>query len=140
VIVINNVDNINTFYPSRKRQQDEADAAVEPPLATYLPQSRNGVILVTSRSKDTAVRLIGGYSRIKEVLAIDESEGLQLLRNKLQNPPIEESSIKLLHALNRIPLTISQAAAYINRRARITIASYLTKFQRNNKKQESLLN
>jgi tetratricopeptide (TPR) repeat protein len=140
VMVIDNVDNVETFYPSRKRQRDEADAAVEPPLATYLPQSRNGAILVTSRSKDAAARLAGGYNKIREVLAMDEGEGLQLLRNKLRDPPNEDSAVELLRVLDGIPLAISQAAAYINRRARMTMASYLTEFQRNNKKQESLLN
>ena len=31
--------------------------------------------------------LVGGYKRIKEVLAMIEHEALQLLRNKLQSPP-----------------------------------------------------
>jgi tetratricopeptide (TPR) repeat protein len=140
VMVVDNVDNLETFYPSRKRQRGEAGAAVEPPLATYLPQSRNGAILVTSRSKDAAVRLIGGHNRIKEVLAMDKGEGLQLLCNKLEDPPIEESCVELLCALDYIPLAITQAAAFINRRARMTIALYLDEFWRNRKKRESLLN
>ena len=69
-----------------------------------------------------------------------EGEGLQLLRNKLGDPPLEESAVELLRALDCIPLAISQAAAYINRRARITVAGYLSEFRRNNKKRESLLN
>jgi hypothetical protein len=136
VMVVDNVDNVETLHPSR----DKADAAVGPPLATYLPQSRNGAILVTSRSKDAAVRLVGGYNRIKEVLAMDEDEGLQLLCNKLQDPPTEEGSVELLHALDRIPLAITQAAAFINRRARMTVALYLDEFWRNSKKRKSLLN
>jgi tetratricopeptide (TPR) repeat protein len=140
VMVIDNVDNVEAFFPSRKRQRDEADASAQIPLATYLPQSHNGTILVTSRSKDAASRLVGGYNKIKEVLVMDEGEGLQLLRNKLQDPPIEESAVELLHALNHIPLAITQAAAYINRRARITVAGYLDEFWGNNKKRESLLN
>jgi tetratricopeptide (TPR) repeat protein len=140
VMVLDNVDDIETFFPSRERQRDEADTSAQIPLATYLPQSRNGAILVTSRSKDAAIRLAGGYNKTKEVLAMDESEGLQLLRNKLQHPPLEESAVELLQALDCIPLAISQAAAYINRRARMTVAGYLSEFRRNKKKQESLLN
>ncbi|KAJ4329684.1 hypothetical protein N0V95_010165, partial [Ascochyta clinopodiicola] len=75
-----------------------------------------------------------------EVLAMNEGEGLQLLRNKLRDPPIEESAVALLHALDCIPLAITQAAAYINRRARMTVAGYLREFQRNSNKRESLLN
>ncbi|OAK96859.1 hypothetical protein IQ06DRAFT_47717 [Phaeosphaeriaceae sp. SRC1lsM3a] len=140
VMVLDNVDDVETFFPSCKRQRGEADADAQTPLATYLPQSRNGAILVTSRSKDAAVRLVGGHNKTKEVLAMDESEGLELLRNKLGDLPLEESVVELLRALGCIPLAISQAAAYINRRARMTVAGYLNEFRRNNKKRESLLN
>ncbi|KAJ8112893.1 hypothetical protein OPT61_g4848 [Boeremia exigua] len=140
VMVLDNVDDVETFFPSRKRQRDNADASEQTPLATYVPQSRNGAILVTSRSKDAAVRLAGGHNKTKEVLAMGEDEGLQLLRKKLDDALIEESAVELLRALDCIPLAISQAAAYINRRARMTIAGYLREFQRNSKKQESLLN
>ncbi|USP74607.1 hypothetical protein yc1106_01881 [Curvularia clavata] len=142
VMVVDNVDDVETFFPSRKRQRQtvEADAGAQIPLATYLPQSRNGAILVTSRSKDAATRLAGGYNKVKEVLAMDGGEGLQLLRNKLQDPPIEESAMDLLRALDCIPLAIAQAAAYINRRGRMTVADYLAEFRKNSKKRESLLN
>ncbi|KAF9698264.1 hypothetical protein EKO04_003931 [Ascochyta lentis] len=139
VMVLYNVNDVDTFFPSRKRQRDKADAGAQisqTPLATYLPQSRNGAILVTSRSKDAATRLVGGYNKTMEVLAMNEDEGLQLLRNKLRDPPVKESAVALLHALDCIPLAVAQAAAYINRRARITVAGYLKEFQRNSKKQQ----
>ncbi|RYO15400.1 hypothetical protein AA0111_g11703 [Alternaria arborescens] len=113
VMGVDNVDDVETFFPSRKRQRhgNEADASAQIPLATYLPQSRNGAILVTSRSQDAATRLVGGYNRTKGVLAMDEEEGLQLLRNKLQDPLVEESAIDLLCSLDCIPLAVVQAAA-----------------------------
>jgi hypothetical protein len=135
-MIVDNADNVETFYPWGK---STADASAQASLATYLPQSRHGAILVTSRSKDAAARLVGGYNRIKEVLVMDESEGLQLFRNKLQHPPCEESVLKLLKELNCIPLAIIQAVAYINRRSRMTVAGYLDEFQRNTKKRETLL-
>jgi tetratricopeptide (TPR) repeat protein len=142
VMVVDNVDDVETFFPSRKRQRhgNETDASAQIPLATYFPQSRNGTILVTSRSQDAATRLVGGYNRTKGVLAMDEEEGLQLLRNKLQDPPVQESAIDLLRALDYIPLAVVQAAAYINRRGRMTVAGYLAEFGKDSKKRESLLN
>ena len=53
---------------------------------------------------------------------MDKDEGLWSLRNKLYNAPIKESVVGLLRAL---PLAIAHAAAYINRRARMTVASCL---------------
>ena len=144
VMVVDNVDDVETFYASRKRQRqrhvNETDDSAQIPLATYLPQSRNGAILVTSRSQDAATRLVGGYNRTKRVLAMDEGEGLQLLRNKLLDPPVEESTVDLLRALDCIPLAVVQAAAYINRRRRMTVAGYLAEFRKDSKKRENLLN
>ncbi|KAH8728120.1 hypothetical protein GQ44DRAFT_59406 [Phaeosphaeriaceae sp. PMI808] len=130
-MIIDNVDDVDTFFSSPEGQKS---------LSTYLPQSCNGSILVTSRSKDAAARLTGGYNRIKEVLPMDEVQGLRLLRNKLQDPPEEESAIELLKALGCMPLIICQAAAYINRRAHMTTARYLEDFRTSSKKRESLLN
>jgi tetratricopeptide (TPR) repeat protein len=140
LMVVDNVDNVETFFPSRKRRPSEADASSQTSLATYLPQSRNGAVLITSRSKDAAAKLAGGYNKIKEVFAMDENEGLQLLRNKLRDPPNEDGAVELLHALDHIPLAITQAAAYINQRARMTVARYLDEFQKNDRKRENLLN
>jgi hypothetical protein len=43
------------------------------------------------------------------VLATEKDEGLQPLRNKLHNAPIEESAVDLLCVLDRIHLAITQA-------------------------------
>ncbi|KAI1667981.1 TPR protein [Pyrenophora tritici-repentis] len=141
LMVLDNADDVETFFPSRKRKRDKADGNVDvqKPLAEYLPQSCNGAILVTSRSKDAATRLVGGHNKIKEVLAMDEGEGLQLLRKKLHDRPVEESAVELLRALDCIPLAITQAAAYIHRRARMTVTGYIDEFRKNNKKRKSLL-
>jgi hypothetical protein len=72
---------------------------------------------------------------------MDEGQGLQLLRNKLQAMSHEEgAAVDLLRTLDYMPLAITQAAAYINRRARMTIAGYLSEFRANDKRCESLLN
>ncbi|KAL5405580.1 hypothetical protein PMIN04_012295 [Paraphaeosphaeria minitans] len=63
----------NVLWMARDWLQDEASGR------------RNGAVLITSQNKDTATRLAGGFNKTKEVLALDESEGLQLLRNKLRD-------------------------------------------------------
>ncbi|KAI4941351.1 hypothetical protein J4E91_010796 [Alternaria rosae] len=118
VMVIDNVDRVET---SRRVSVSE----------TKQTPSRNGTILVTSRSKDVAARLAGDYNKTNEVLAMNEGEGLQLLHHKLHDPPIEESAMELLRA---------REAAYINRHSHITVASYVKEFRRNNKKRQSLPN
>ncbi|KAF2787748.1 hypothetical protein K505DRAFT_221830, partial [Melanomma pulvis-pyrius CBS 109.77] len=146
-MILDNVDDVHIFFPPRQLDQDDQDSQGEPvesslaSLAAYLPQSQNGSILITSRSKDAAARLAGGYHNFKEVFAMDENQGIQLLYNKLQDTPTEEgAAVNLLRTLDYMPLAISQAAAYINRRAHMTIAGYLSEFRADNKKRESLLN
>lgn len=134
VMVVDNADDLETFG-----QRDKADVDTQTPLATFLPQSVNGAILVTSRSKDAALRLVGGYNNMKEVLALTEGEGLQLLRNKLRHPPAEDSALELLRELDHIPLAITQAAAYIGRRARMTVTRYVEELRKSGEKRESLL-
>ncbi|KAF2195361.1 hypothetical protein K469DRAFT_545893, partial [Zopfia rhizophila CBS 207.26] len=140
-MVVDNVDDVETFFLSRRREQDGTVESSPASLAAYLPQSRNGSILITSRSRDAAARLAGGYHNIREVLAMDKSQGLQLLRNKLPAVSHEEgAAVDLLRTLDCMPLAITQAAAYINRRARMTIAGYVDEFRANDKRRESLLN
>ncbi|KAF1812001.1 hypothetical protein P152DRAFT_488337, partial [Eremomyces bilateralis CBS 781.70] len=138
-MILDNVDDVETFS-SRKGEQDKPSESPPASLAVYLPQSPNGSILITSRNKDAAAGLAGGYKNIKEVQAMDEAQGLQLLRNKLLQDALTDDTIDLLRALDYIPLAITQAAAYINRQARMTIPKYLDEFRRNNNKRENLLN
>jgi hypothetical protein len=116
---LNNVDDIDTFSSG---------------LAAYLPQSP---ILVTSRSKDVATRLVGGYNNVNKVLATDNVQGLELLRVKLQGAERGESAADLLHALHYLPLAITQAAAYINRGAHMTAGTDLREFNETGKKKEA---
>ncbi|KAF1914815.1 hypothetical protein BDU57DRAFT_520013 [Ampelomyces quisqualis] len=141
LMVLDNVDDVDTFFAgSQHRQGNKASDDQLPLLASFLPQSRNGSILVTSRSKEAAARLVGGYNHIKEVRSMDTNQGLRLLHNKLSNAPDEQDAISLLAALDHMPLVISQAAAYINRRPHMNIADYLAKFRANSENKAFLLN
>jgi hypothetical protein len=61
-------------------------------------------------------------------------------RTSSRTQPKEEGAVDLLYALDYIPLAITQAAAFINRRSRMTASRYLDEFRKNEKKRESLLN
>ena len=126
-MVVDNADDSSVFFRNRSqtRGADSLDQSVEP-LSNFLPQSPNGSILITSRSRDVAYRLTGSYACIMEVQPMDEGEALALLRKKLSFDTDKENAVKLLHALNCMPLAITQAAACIGQRApRMTISRYL---------------
>lgn len=57
---------------------------------------------------------------------MDENDALSLLRTKLSSIANMSDAVKLLQALDYMPLAITQAAAYIEQRApRMTISRYL---------------
>ncbi|QKD61510.2 uncharacterized protein FOBCDRAFT_253943 [Fusarium oxysporum Fo47] len=131
LMILDNADDINLFYP---KGTDERS------LASFLPKRYNGTILVTSRSLDVAERLIGSHKNIFQVSTMDEAQGLHLITNKLTGEFEHDAAVELLQALDYIPLAITQAAAYINRRSpRESVESYLEAFQESDQKKNSLL-
>jgi hypothetical protein len=115
-MVLDNVDNVEVFYPKQSRGQDsksEHSSSISSPLAVYLPQSHNGSILITSRSKDAAAKLTGSYRNVKEVQVMDKGQALQLLRNKLEETSNEDGGCIdqpacASHNNIRLPLRVSQ--------------------------------
>lgn len=138
-MVLDNVDDVDIFFAPRHHEHLGSHCEQPPLLAAYLPQTPNGSILITSRSKIAAARLTGGYNNIKEVRLMDERQGLELLRRKLQDFSSEESAVELLSALDHVPFAISQVAAYINRRVHMTTARYLAEFYANSTSKQRLL-
>ncbi|KAF5633987.1 kinesin light chain [Fusarium tjaetaba] len=131
LMIIDNADDVNLFYP---KSTDER------PLASFLPKAQHGTILVTSRSLDVAERLTGSQKNIFQVSSMDEAQGLHLIRNKLTVEFELDAAVKLLQVLDYIPLAITQAAAYINRRSpRESVETYLKSFQESDQKRKSLL-
>ncbi|KAK1837667.1 TPR domain protein (kinesin light chain), partial [Colletotrichum chrysophilum] len=142
LIVVDNADDMSVFYPTPNRGQSMTiNTTTERPLASLLPQSSNGMILVTSRSEEVAARLVGSQWSISSIQAMDESEALQLLQHKLREHYDGDVAPHLVQALEYMPLAITQAAAYILRQAPlVSLSTYLTEFQRSEKKKAGLLN
>ncbi|KXJ84796.1 P-loop containing nucleoside triphosphate hydrolase protein, partial [Microdochium bolleyi] len=139
LMILDNADDVEVFFP---RRQDRAGTIVseERLLASLLPQSTNGRILVTSRNRDTAERLAGSWG-VFFIQRMNENQATQLLQKKLRDKYDEEAAGPLAQALEYIPLAITQAAAYIARRwPRISCPTYLEHFRKSEKKKESLLN
>ena len=106
-----------------------------------LPESSNGSVLVTARSREAAFELVGNDEDILKVEPMSESYALALFWKKFQGEVQEEEVLELLQHLNYMPLAISQAAAYIRHRApRTTVSKYLNDFRRSEKDRASLLN
>ncbi|KAH0556924.1 hypothetical protein GP486_005284, partial [Trichoglossum hirsutum] len=143
VMIIDNADDSGVFFPPLDRTQatgaDRSGQAAES-LSEFLPQSPNGSILITSRSRDVAYRLTGSHAYIREIKPMDGGDALALLRKKLSFDTDEHNAIELLQALDYMPLAITQAAAYIEQRApRMTISRYLDEIRRSDHERARLL-
>lgn len=143
VMVVDNADDSDVFFPPL--HESPASNVSNPGQATgllsdFLPQSLNGSILVTSRSQDVAFRLTGNYACIVGVKPMDEDDALALLQKKLGFHADRKDATELLQALDRMPLAITQAAAYIAQRApRVTVSRYLGDIRRSDHDRVRLL-
>ena len=106
----------------------------------YLPQCPNGSILITTRSKSAALKVVEQRDIIT-VEPMDRADGLALFERKLGWHDDGEDVIELAAALEFMPLAIVQAAVYISQRApRYSVRQYLQDFRRSDRKKTSLLN
>lgn len=96
------------------------------PLIEYLPKSKRGTIIFTTRNKKTAVKL--AHRNVLEVPGMDASEATQLLQKSLIDQSVinnHKDTATLLVRLTHLPLAIVRAAAYMNENE-VTLGDYLS--------------
>lgn len=117
-MILDNADDDSVFFDIRtgrqERRSNDSDTRQALSLSNYIPQSRNGSILITTRDEYAAFKLTGAYRDIIRVDLMDQDHALALLEKKLEHLFDKEAAPELAHALNYMPLVITQAAAYIN--------------------------
>ena len=142
VLILDNVDDADFLLDSRDSlvsQTTGANSNVEQPLASHLPQCTNGSILLTTRSMDTARKLVEDRGIIV-VQPMTKDEAVKLMQKKLQSEENVNTLDDLVTALENMPLAIVQAAAYIVQRGpRCSIQQYLDQFRESDRQKESLL-
>ncbi|KAJ5557363.1 hypothetical protein N7494_001278 [Penicillium frequentans] len=133
ILILDNVDDDELFQ--KKPAMRDAPTKL---LLQYLPTSLPGYIIVTSRSREVAMKIVD-YKNLLEIQPMDKSEGLELLSRKLDSDDNEESR-QLVKELEFMPLAIVQAAGYIRSRApRYSVSRYLAEFRNNDRKAINLL-
>lgn len=135
VMLLDNADNKNVLCSHSKQNASLGDSKQ---LKEYIPQSMNGSVLVTSRSRDAAFEITCNYKNIKTIEPMEKEEGLSLLRSYLADAHQEEDMEMLLEAVDHIPLAISHAGSYITKRG-MPIKSYLQELHKESGKEVSLL-
>ena len=133
LFVLDNVDNIQLL--------DEPVPFSDMPttLMRYFPQATNGAVMVTTRDKRVGERL-AVRGRTTVISTMTASEGVQLLRSYLHttSDAAGDELELLVETLDRLPLAITQAAAYITEQA-ITVSEYLSMLQNGDEEMQELL-
>jgi tetratricopeptide (TPR) repeat protein len=138
LLVLDNVDELRIFKKSSDRQVDN-EQLPSPELLRFVPKRPNGTVIWTSRDGSILGRLVGVNRGIKmEAMTGEESMSLfqRLCGESLTDKASEVE--ELLNLLQKLPLAIAQAAAYI-RRAKISTQAYTRAFKESEKRQSNLL-
>jgi hypothetical protein len=146
LLVLDNADDTSWLVGTQTTTSQAAQAGGSPrrptqALSAYLPQSHNGSILVTTRTRDVALKLVEDNDIIP-VEPMDEGHALSLFEKKLpvETPAERMDMAELAAALDFMPLAIVQAAAYIKQRTlRCSVRQYIEKFQKTDREKTKLL-
>ncbi|KAL8934723.1 MAG: hypothetical protein Q9216_005761 [Gyalolechia sp. 2 TL-2023] len=144
LMILDNLDDLELLArPCERRPMTDTDDSIPKatPIPLLIPQTQNGSILITSRNRNAAFQLTGNHQDIINVEPMDESSALQLLRTRVKEEIVDGDAVRLVQALDYMPLAISQAGAFVSQRApRITVSRYLNDFRKSKQYQASLLN
>ncbi|CAN9091742.1 unnamed protein product [Alternaria alternata] len=136
LLVLDNLDDARFLLDNPATQSK----TVSQPLREYLPHCERGSILVTTRNKEAALKLVEQRD-IVFVEPMDKTQALALFEKKLEAQGDNSDVAELATELEYMPLAIVQAAAYISQSApRCSVAKYLEQFRRSDSEKTSLLN
>lgn len=113
LMVLDNADDRDLWLgPSQSYPHEKLSR----PLIDHLPRGRHGRILITSRDNQLGHRLVGTKHDPIKVARLGSLEARCLLQSKILDGSQlgDEDADELTCALEYLPLTITQAAAYLN--------------------------
>ncbi|KAB8446229.1 hypothetical protein FH972_025211 [Carpinus fangiana] len=132
LMILDNVDEeevaVYTISPTSSDEREDRT------YDTLLPNCRHGQVLLTSRNKAAAWEIVNEPECIVSVEPLSEAEALDLLRKKIpKDASSDEIARALVQGLEMLPLAITQASAYMNKRG-MSITRYLSLFSANQDK------
>ena len=126
LMVIDNADDMELFFGA-PADSSSGSPSTDPhhsgKLERYIPECAHGSLLITTRNKQAGLRLAKGNLPIV-VHEMDDTESEKLLRAKVKENPTSDELSTLSSRLERLPLTLVQAAAFIEANS-ITVSEYL---------------
>jgi hypothetical protein len=129
LLVVDNADDVELVC---------GDPRTPEGLEWYLPQSQNGRIVFTTRSRDIAMKVAEERVKLDEFSLTEAKRLLEKLVTRKELIDDAASVTELLHELTCLPLAITQAAAYLERNE-VSIAEYLRLLRNTEKDMVDLL-
>ncbi|VUC29845.1 unnamed protein product [Clonostachys rosea] len=123
MMIIDNADDPQLFFPSLPNGSSQPMTKPQLGLGRYLPECARGSILITSRNKQVASKMVRGKQLIK-VAAMGEHEVNQLIHAMLDDEISTDEISQLSARLEHLPLALAQATAFIQENS-ISIPEYL---------------
>jgi tetratricopeptide (TPR) repeat protein len=128
LMILDSADDTEIFFSSSDvaspKPAGTDQIASEGNLAQYIPECSHGSILVTTKNKETGVRLTRGRG-ILEIGHMDPVESRKLMQEILEDDGPDSDHLDILTArLEYLPLALAQSAAFIQERS-MTVARYL---------------
>ena len=128
LMVLDSADDYELWLGSADREASNVKSSM--PLIDYLPRGSHGRILITTRDSQLGHRLVEGKKSLVPILRLELEDARSLLSAKLS----EEKELstndadELTTALEFLPLTITQAAAYL-KEVGLSASEYLELFR-----------
>jgi tetratricopeptide (TPR) repeat protein len=154
LLVLDNADDVGVLSPSPSNSQSSpidgytgdggasiSTSGLQRHSSEYLPPSRHGSILVTSRTRRAAKQIVED-SEVILVEPMHDTAAHALLYKKLGDEINKTDDIvELAKTLDYMPLALVQAAAYIRERAPLcSVKQYLSEYRQSDSGKTSLLN
>ncbi|KAJ9660144.1 hypothetical protein H2201_007051 [Coniosporium apollinis] len=128
LMIIDNADDGEIFF-GHNREGSQSSAAIHwnanaAYLGSYIPECSHGSVLVTTRNKQVGVDLTRSLGVI-EVEMMNQAEAISLVRTRLGDDHQDnELMADLVNELDKIPLALTQAAAFMQKNS-LSIQEYL---------------
>ena len=128
LMILDNADDDELWLGSNARTPSSGSSL---PLIDYLPRCDHGGILVTTRDSQLGYRLTESKQSPIQITRFEPDEARLLLMAKLADDKTlsRDNADELTSALEYLPLTITQAAAYL-RQIDISASEYLNLFRK----------
>ncbi|KAK3371035.1 hypothetical protein B0T24DRAFT_304761 [Lasiosphaeria ovina] len=124
LMVIDNADDTQVFFGQPADPINNSTSGPDGNLGRYLPESTYSTILITTRNKQTGLKLTQGKGSI-EIGKMNEDESSQLLRTALNGVSATTAELSTLSSrLEHLPLALVQATGFMQENA-ISASDYL---------------